>query len=330
MTGTMSALVTGGGPTWTLTEVPAPTPGPGEVLVRAAAVAVNNADLGIIDGADPGAGGSGEQAVAGFEVAGEVVALGEGVDQVAVGDQVMASTGAAFAELVLVDQRYVMPRPDGLAPEVGCALPTGLLTEHGALAAAGLESGLDGRSVLITGASTAIGLIGVQVVRALGAGQVIGTTRSDDKADLLREVGVDTVVVTSEQELTEAVLAATEGRGVDLVLDHVAGQTFADCLPATAEDGQVVNIGRVGGPASTIDIDALSFRHLTVHGVSFGAREDEMARVIAGVREHLLPAVADGRIRPVVAESVPWTEHERVVQVMREGSARGKLVLTLG
>ena len=327
MTDTMRALVGGIGPEWVLEEVPVPRPGPGEVLIRNRAAATNNADIPMLAEADPTHGGHGKAFIAGFEYAGEVAALGEGVDTWQVGDAVMGSIPSAFAEYVVADHRFVLPRPEGLDPQIACALPTGLLTEHGALTTAGFTAG---QSVLITGASTAIGLIGAQMVKALGASHVIGTTRSSAKRALLTDAGVDTVIVTGEQDLTAATLAATDGKGVDVVLDHIAGQTFADCLPATKEDGHVVNIGRLDGAESTINLDHLSYRHLTVHGVSFGFTRDwEMAGIIAGLLPEVIPAVARGEIRPVIDHTVELTQVQRVADRLRSGEAVGKIVLTL-
>lgn len=96
---------------------------------------------------------------------------------------------------------------------------------------------------------------------------------------------------------------ATDGNGVDVVLDHVAGETFTQCLPATAEDGHAVNIGRLAGPAATIDLDALSYRHLTVHGVSFGfSRDWETVPILDGLHAEVLPAIARGELRPVIEQ----------------------------
>ncbi|MEV7136429.1 zinc-binding dehydrogenase [Arthrobacter sp. NPDC093128] len=327
MADTMRALISGRGPEWVLDEVPVPQPGPGEVLIRNLAAATNNADLPMLAESDPTNGGHGKEFIAGFEYAGDVVGLGEGVDTWRVGDLVMGSTPRSFADYVIADHRFVLPRPEGLAPEIACALPTGLLTEHGALTAAGFTAG---QSVLITGASTGIGLIGAQLAKALGAARVIGTTRKTDKRELLVGVGVDTVIVTDEQELSEAVLAATEGAGADVVLDHVAGETFAQCLPATKVDGHVVNIGRLAGPASTINLDQLSYRHLTVHGVSFGFTRDwEMAAVIAGLLPEVIPAVARGEIRPVIDQTVDIADFQQAAERLRSGEAAGKIVLTL-
>ncbi len=276
--------------------------------------------------ADPATGGHGREFIAGFEYAGVIVAVGPGAGVWQVGDPVMGSAPHAFADFLVADHRFVLPRPAGLAAGIACALPTGLLTEHGALAVAGFAAG---QSVLITGASTGIGLIGVQVAKALGASTVIGTTRRADRGELLASVGVDTVVATDDHDLVEAVMAVTSGRGADVVLDHVAGQTFAQCLRATAKDGHVVNIGRLAGPASTIDLDALSYRHLTVHGVSFGFTRDwEMADVIAGVSRDVMPAVTRGEIRPVIDSTIDVEDFADVADRLRSGTAVGKLVLT--
>ncbi|MFF1552997.1 zinc-binding alcohol dehydrogenase family protein [Rhodococcus erythropolis] len=317
MTDSMRALVSGVGPEWVLRDLPVPQPEPGQVLIRNLAAATNNADLPMLDEGDPTNGGHGNEFIAGFEYAGEIIALGDGVDTWKVGDFVMGSIPSSFAEYIVADHRFVLPRPDGLAPALACALPTGLLTEHGALTTAGF---VPGHSVLITGASTSIGLIGAQMAKALGASRVIGTTRTESKRDLLAAAGVDAVIISGEQDLGEATLDATDGKGVDVVLDHVAGPIFAQCLPATKVDGHVVNIGRLAGPASTVDLDYLSYRHLTVHGVSFGFTRDwEMADVIAALLPEVMPAVARGEIRPVIDMTTDVTEFQHVANRLRSG-----------
>ncbi|WP_211221753.1 quinone oxidoreductase family protein [Granulicoccus phenolivorans] len=296
------------------------------MLIRNRASATNNADLPMLDEADPTTGGHGREFVAGFEYAGEIAAVGAGVERWQVGDPVLGTFPGAFADYLVADARFVQRRPVGLAPEIACALPTALLTEFGALRVAGFAAG---KSVLITGASTGIGLIGVQLAKVLGASQVIATTRTAAKTDLLTGLGADVVIVTADQDLPEAVLEATDGKGADVVLDHIAGQTFAQCLPATAEDGHVVNIGRLAGPASNIDLDALSYRHLTVHGVSFGfSRDWETVPILQAEEAEVLPAVAAGKIRPVIDRTVGVAEFQQVDDRLRSGAAVGKIVLT--
>ncbi|MGW1316575.1 quinone oxidoreductase family protein [Streptomyces sp. NPDC002426] len=243
------------------------------------------------------------------------------------GTRVMGTAPGSFAQYAVADHRHVLPVPDELGYEEACALPTGLLTEHGALAVAGFRAG---QSVLITGATSSIGLIGVRIARALDAGRIIATTRNAAKSELLVDAGADTVVVTGEQDLTQAVLAATRGEGVDVALDHVGGRTFADCLPATRTDGAVVNIGRLDRAASTIDLDALAYRHLRLHGVSFGfSPPAELGRVIATAGERLLPAVADGRIRPLIDSTLSFSTAARAAARLRSHQAHGKIILSV-
>ncbi|MFJ2080649.1 zinc-binding dehydrogenase [Streptomyces anulatus] len=132
--------------------------------------------------------------------------------------------------------------------------------------------------------------------QGLGAGQVIATTRSAAKHDLLKRAGADTVVVTGERDLIRAVIDATGADGVDVVFDYVGRPAFAACLPATRVDGGVVNIGRLDTAESTVDLDALSYRYLRVAGAPFGfALPAELGAVIATAGEQLLSAVTDGR-----------------------------------
>ena len=326
MAATMTALFGGEGPDWKAREVAVPDPGPGQIVVRAYSAALNNADIGMLAAADPDAGGTGEPYLAGFDFAGEVVALGSGVDGPAVGERVMGTTGAgAFAQYVLADHRHVMRVPGGLDVRDAATLPTGLLTEHGALAKAGFQAG---ESVLVTGATAAVGLVGLQVVRALGAGAVIATTRSEKKVDALRELGAEPVHITSDEQLTAAVRAATDGEGVHVVLDHVGGSTLTAAMNATHETGRLVNIGRLGGSGATIDLDQLSYRRLTLRGVSFGfSRADELGRVIADAESALAQAVAERTIRPIVDGRYSFEQAAAAIGRLRSGEAWGKIIL---
>ncbi|MGY3568189.1 quinone oxidoreductase family protein [Sinomonas sp. RB5] len=326
MTKTMTALFGGAGPDWEARAVAVPEPGPGQVLVRSRAVSLNNADMQMLEAADS-ASGSGEAYLAGFEFAGEIAAIGEGADGVSIGQRVMGITEGAFAQYVLADHRQTMPIPEGVAYEEASALPTGLLTEHGALAVGGF---VPGQTVLVTGATSSIGLIGVQIAKSLGAKTVIATTRTGSKKELLSNARADVVIATSSDDLTAVVLEATGDQGADIVLDHVGGETLAACLPATRVDGQIVNIGRLDQAESTINLDALSYRHLRLTGVSFGfARADELARVIAALTPRVLPAVAQGSVRPIIASILPFDQANGAADRMRDGSAHGKIILTV-
>lgn len=280
----------------------------------------------MLDDADPTNGGHGKVAIAGYEYDGEIAAVGPDAGDWTVDDPVMGTFPNAFGEYVVADHRFVLKRPEILAPEVASSLPTALLTETGALRVAHFESG---QSALITGGTTGIGLAGIQIAKALGASKVIATTRTAAKRELLEKVGADVVIVTDDDDLVETTHAATGDTGADVVLDHIAGQTFAQALKAVAEDGHVVNIGRLAGPASEIDLDDLSHKHLSVSGVSFGfSRDWETVPVLESLRETVLPAVAAGEIAPVFDSSYPVEDIAQATERLRSGEATGKVVLT--
>ncbi|MDO0929578.1 zinc-binding dehydrogenase [Streptomyces sp. TG1A-8] len=184
--------------------------------------------------------------------------------------------------------------------------------------------------MLITGGASSIGLIGVQIAKTTGARQVVATTRNAAKRDLLTGVGANTVVITGEQDLARAVMDATGGDGVDVVLDHVGGETFTACLAAARTDGTVINIGRLDKARSTIDLDALSYRHLHVAEVSFGfTRPAELGAVIAAAGEDPLVAVAGGRVRPLIDAVLSFDTAAQGAQRLRSHQAHGKIILTV-
>ncbi|MFJ8108339.1 zinc-binding dehydrogenase [Streptomyces sp. NPDC096132] len=329
MATTMRALLGGAGPDWEIREVDVPTPGPGQVLVRVGAAALNRADLYMLQGTyNPNAKTS-DLFTAGFELAGEVTALGEGVENVVVGERVIGVTLGAFAPWALVDHRHLVAVPGTLEWTEAAALPVGLATEYDALVTqAGFTAG---QSVLVVGATSGIGLLAVQLAKALGASQVIATTTSDSKADILKSVGADLVVDTRAESLGEAVRAATGDAGVDIVLDHVGGQLFAETFQATRVGGTIVNIGRLAGAESTVDLDQLAFRRLRVLGTTFSVRTpEEIADVCAALVPEVVPAVADGRVRAVVDRVFAFEEAKAAADHMRSDEAVGKIVLEMG
>jgi NADPH:quinone reductase len=328
MSRSMLALVGGSGPDWETREVAVPTPGAGQVLVRVWAAGVNRADLGMLGGSyNPAGMARGGEFTAGLELAGEVEGVGPGVDGVEAGDRVMAAALGSFAGFALVDHRHLMPVPSSLAWTDAASLPVGLSTEHDALGQAGFGAG---DRVLVVGATSGVGMLGVQLAKALGAGLVIATTTSPAKAGALREVGADLVVDTTAGSLPDAVLAATGGAGADVVIDHVGGPGFGDLLPATRVRGTIVNVGRLGGRRATVDLDQLAFRRLRVQGTTFSIRSaEERADVYAAVTRDALPTVADRRVRPVVDTVVPFADAQRAADRMRSNEAVGKIVLEM-
>ncbi|MBK3564758.1 zinc-binding dehydrogenase [Streptomyces sp. MBT62] len=327
MTSTMRALMGGAGPEWDVRDVDVPTPGPGQIRVRVRAAAVNRADLYMLQGTyDPRARTS-DLFTAGLEFAGEVDAIGADVRHRTVGDRVMGVTLGAFAPYALVDHRHVITVPESLSWTDAAALPVALATEHDALAQGGF--GLR-QSVLVVGATSSVGLIGVQLAKALGASQVIATTTSDSKADALKSVGADVVVNTTYGNLTEAVADVTGGTGADLTLDHVGGQLFADTFLATRVGGTIVNVGRLAGAESTIDLNQLSFRRLRVIGTTFSVRTpDELADACTALTADVVPAVEEGLVRSVVDRVFAFDDAKAAADHMRSNTAVGKIVLEM-
>lgn len=329
MTDTMHALIGGRGPTWDRQEQPVPTASPGEAILRIHAAGLNRADLHRLAGTyNPSATGTAEF-VGGLEGAGEVVAVGDGVRVELVGTRVMSTIGGSFAQYAAVDHRNLLAIPESLSWVEAAALPVALSTEHDALVTqAGFTAG---QSVLVLGATSSVGLVGVQMAKALGASSVIATTTNDEKAPALRTAGADVVVNTRTEDLATCVLAATDQRGVDIVLDHLAGDPLASCIAAVRHNGTIINIGRLAGASSTINVDVLSFRRVTLRGTTFSIRTaDERAAVNAAVREQVLPEVAAGKIRPVIDRVFAFGEATQAADYMRSNQATGKIVLDLG
>ncbi|HEY5858359.1 MAG TPA: zinc-binding dehydrogenase [Aldersonia sp.] len=327
-TTTTRALVGGLAPEWAYRDVEVPGPGPGQILVRVRLAALNRADLYMLAGTYSPNTKTSDVFTAGLELAGEVEAVGTGVSTFAVGDRVMGAGLGAFAGHALIDHRHALAVPASLSWTDAAALPVGLATEHDALVTQGGFAA--GERVLVVGATTGIGLIGVQLAKALGAGLVVATTTSDTKARTLREVGADVVVNTMTDSLVEVVHGVTDGAGVDLVLDHIGGQLFAQLLSATRVRGSIVNIGRLGGAQTTIDLDVVSFRRLRVQGTTFSVRTaEERGDVYAALATEVLPVVADGRVRPVVDRVFPFGAAHEAADYLRSGAPVGKLVLEM-
>jgi NADPH:quinone reductase-like Zn-dependent oxidoreductase len=324
---TMQALFGGLGPEWEARESAVPQPAPGQVRVRVRAAALNRADLFMLEGSYNPNTKTSNIYPAGFEFAGVIDALGEGVDGLSVGERVMGVTLGAFAQYAAVDARHVIPVPARMSWTDAASLPIGLATEYDALAQAGFAQGA---RVLVVGGATSVGLVGVQVAQALGAAQVIATTTSAAKTATLRAFGADVVIDTGTEKLAEAVLAATENAGADIVLDHVGGTLFAAALPATAIGGTVVSIGRLAATEAAIDLDALAFRRLRLLGTTFSIRTpDELAEVCGAVTDAVVPAVRDGRVRAVVDRVFAFEDAKSAAEYMRSNQAVGKIVLSV-
>jgi NADPH:quinone reductase len=309
-------------------EIPQPVPGPGEVLVRVRASGLNRADLAMAAGHRHGSlGGAG--AVAGLEFAGEVAGLGAGVSGFAPGERVMCSGSGGYAEFAVTDIGRVSKLPDAnLSFEQAATLPIALQTMHDALATQGRMR--PGQSVLIQGASSGVGLMGLQIAKLLGAGLVIGTSTHAGRRARLAGFGADLAIDTSRPDWSGEVLAATGGHGVDLIVDLVSASVANENMKATAILGRIVNVGRLGGASGSFDFDLHALRRITYVGATFRTRsKDEVREINRRMREDLWGALEAGKLALPIDRVFPLGQAAEAQAHMRANAHFGKVVLSV-
>ncbi len=293
------------GGSWEIRDVQRPTVPPGQVLVRVHASSINRAELRRLHGLrlQPGRPAP-EARIGGGDAAGEVVELGAGIEGFRPGERVMGRCAGGFAEYALIDAREVMPVPRSLSWEEAASLPVVFVVVHDALFVSGrLQAG---ETVLVTAAPSGVGVATLALAKHLGA-RVIGTSRSADKLDKLKAHGLDVGVVTGSDGFGEAIAPVVGERGVDMIVDNIGGDVLASCIAALAVGGRFVTIGRMSGVLKgELDVDRLAERRLHLYGVSNrlrtpAQRAESMRRFVAD----LMPALAEGRIRPIIDRYFP-------------------------
>jgi putative PIG3 family NAD(P)H quinone oxidoreductase len=305
-------------------EVPDVLAGPGEVLVAVAATAVNRADLLQRQGHYPPPPGASE--IIGLECSGTVAALGDGVTGFEVGDRVCALlAGGGYATLVAVPAGQVMPLPGGVDLATAAALPEVAATVWSNLMmVAGLRAG---DNLLVHGGAGGIGTFAIQLGHALGA-RVLTTGGTPEKLAFCASLGADVTIDYREQDFVEAVRDATDGRGVDVVLDNMGASYLARNIEVLADGGRLVVIGLQGGRKAELDLNALMRKRGAVIATALRGRPvREKTTICAAVVEHVWPLVADGTIRPVIERTVPLAEAATAHALMESGSHTGKIVL---
>ena len=310
-------------------DVPAPAIGPRELLVRVRAAALNRADLAQRAGRYRQAATAREGVpIGGLEAAGEVVAVGAQVTLHRVGDRVMGMCSGGFAECIALDERIALPVPGALDWPQAAATPVALLTEHDALATrARLQPG---ESVLIHAAASGVGLIGVQIAKLLGAAPLLATAGDARKAEVVRALGADVTIEHRRQDF-EAIAAEHTPHGVDVVIDHVGAALLPANLRALAVGGRLVSVGRLGERIGEIDLDLLARKNLQLLGASFRTRTlEQYGEVAWRAADALLPALADGRLRPLVDSVFPLERAAEAQERMLENRHVGKIVLEIG
>jgi NADPH2:quinone reductase len=310
-----------------VTDVAKPVPKGAQVLVAVRACGLNRADLGTTKGHAHGSAG-GVGAVLGMEWAGEIAEVGPDAKGVKVGDRVMGSGIAAFAEYTLADhgRLFHIPASANMSYEDAATLPIALATMHNAVVTNG---GLKpGQSVLIQGASSGVGLMAMQIAKLKGAKTVIGSSTDATRRARLKEFGADLAVDSSDARWVNQVLEATGGEGVDLIVDQVSGKVANQNLAATRIKGRIVNVGRLGGTHADFNFDLHAARRIHYVGVTFRTRSiEEIRDIFSEVRRDIWPAVESRKLQLPIDKVYPFDDIGKGFERMEANQHLGKIIV---
>ena len=303
---------------------PRPEPAAGEVLIEVAAAGINRPDVFQRKGLYPPPPGASD--IPGLEVAGTVAAIGHGVKDWQAGDKLCALVaGGGYAEFATAPQEQCLPLPAGLNLVQGAAIPETFFTVWTNVFGRGRLQ--PGESLLVHGGTSGIGTTAIQLAGALGS-TVYATAGSEEKCQACRELGASLAVNYREQDFVQVLKEETGGRGVDVILDMVAGDYVARNLSLAAVDGRIVIIAFLGGSRADLDLRPLMIRRLTLTGSTLRPQSVAAKGAIAEVlREKVWPLVEAGRVEPKVFRTF-GLEQARDAHALMESSAHiGKIVL---
>ena len=304
--------------------LPVPTPGKSEVLVRVHAAGVNRPDVlqrlglyAVPADANP---------LPGLEIAGEVVANGESASRWNIGDKVMALThGGGYAQYCCVHESHCLPAPAALSMIEAAAVPETFFTVwYNVFMRAGLKAG---ESILIHGGSSGIGTTAIQLAKANGV-SVITTAGSDEKCNFCKELGADHAINYNSSDWELLVGELTGGKGVDVVLDMVAGPYMQKNINVLGRDGRYVIIAFLQGPSAELNMRAVLGKRLTITGSTLRPQTiAEKAAIAMELEEKVLPLLESGAVRPIVHSTFPIAEAGRAHALMESSKHMGKIVL---
>jgi len=310
-----------------VTDVAKPSPKGTQVLIRVRACGLNRADLGMTKGHAHGAAG-GVGTVLGMEWAGEVAEVGPEAKGVKVGERVMGSGGAAFAEYTLADhgRLFRIPGNANMNFEEASTLPVALATMHNAVVTNGALQA--GQSVLIQGASSGVGLMAMQIAKLKGAKLVIGSSTDATRRGRLKEFGADLAVDSKDPGWVDQVLKATNGEGVDLIVDQVSGSVANQNLKATRVKGRIVNVGRLGGTHGDFNFDLHAARRIQYIGVTFRTRSiEEIREIFQQVQKDIWPAVESRKLQLPIDKVFAFDDIGKAFERMEANQHLGKIVV---
>lgn len=306
--------------------VPMPTAGAGEVLIKVHAAGVNRPDVIQRSGKYPMKPGM--SPIPGLEVAGEVVALGDGVKEFALGDKVCALTnGGGYAQYCVAPAGQTLPVPEGLDWIRAAAIPETFFTVWANLF--GIGGASKGERALIHGGTSGIGTTALMLCKEFGV-QAFATAGSDDKCKAIRELGGEAINY-KEQNFVSAVKEKTQDQGVDVILDIMGGSYLSDNISALGMDGRLVMLGFLGGDhAKDVNLLAIMAKRASITGSLMRSRTgEEKAAIAAQLREHVWPALDAGRCLPLIDKVYPLEQAAEAHARMQAGDHIGKIVLNV-
>ena len=307
-------------------DLPNPEPTSEQVLVKVKSCGLNRSDLLETQGQSFGHTG-GDTKIIGGEFAGEIVELGEGVEDLKVGDKVMCRGGSGWAEYAVANhKRAIKFNPEQISWEQAASIQGNLQTMHDAIVTNGKF--ISGQSVFIQGASSGVGIIGLQIAKALGASLILGSSTNQNKLSKLSSYGADILIDTSKENWLDKVLDVTEGKGVDVLIDMLSGDFVNKNMEATKINGHLINIGRLAGMNGNFNYDLHAKRRLHYVGTTGRTRSVEENLDVARVaNKDLWDHVIDGKIRHVIFKTFRLNEASDALNIMNENRHFGKLVL---
>ena len=307
-----------------LRDVPVPEPKAGELLARVHAAGLNRGEFIAGHGLSGGAPKAG-----GIEAAGEVVKVGEGVKAFKPGDRVMGRAFHAYSEFAMFRIGDAMAAPAKLSWEEAAGASIAYLTAYDMLWPGGQLKA--GEWLLVAGASAGVGVASVQLGKLIGA-KVIGTSGSAEKLKKLSALGLDLALQNRNGGFADPIMAATGGKGVDVVVNNVGGSVFAECIKVMAYKGRLATVGYVDGVVTAeLDILALHSKRLRLYGVSNKMRSPaEVAEGVRGFERDVLPAIASGHVRPVIDKVFAFAELPQAKAHMESNAHLGKIILRAG
>jgi putative PIG3 family NAD(P)H quinone oxidoreductase len=324
---TAIAIRAAGGPEVLVPEErPTPAPGAGEVLVKVQAAGVNRPDMMQRQGHYPPPKGATD--IPGLEIAGEVVALGEGAKRWKIGDKVCALViGGGYAQYCPAHESHALPLPGNLSMVEAAAIPETFFTVwHNVFERGGLKSG---ETLLVHGGSSGIGTTAIQLAKAFGA-RVVVTAGSAEKCEACRKFGADVAVNYKTEDFVAAVKEATGGKGADVILDMVGGDYIERNYDAAAVEGRIVQIAFQGGSKATVNFMRLMMKRLHHTGSTLRARAvPDKAAIARAIEEKVWPLIAAGKVKPIINKTFPLAEAAAAHALMDSSAHIGKIVLTI-